>query len=149
MGRGSDEVLRDLMALQENICRLFDQQNVPSSGDRESVSAQWSPPVDIYETGEAFVMLVEVPGVDQEDIALEISDDTLVMRGERPLNTVDPSLSYHRIERANGVFQRSFRLPTGVDSEQVRAIYRDGVLEVVVPKREPTKTRSVPVKLNG
>ncbi len=147
MGRGSDEVLRDLLGLQEKIYRLFDDQTAHAAGDRDSVSAHWAPPVDIYETGEAFVLVAEVPGVDQKEIHLEIADDLLVLRGERPLNTSNPSHSYHRIERPNGVFQRAFRLPAGVDPAKVSAICRDGVLRVDLPKKDAIRTRPIAIQL--
>jgi HSP20 family protein len=147
MGRGSDEVLRDLLGLQEKIYRLFDDQTAQASGDHDSVAAHWAPPVDIYETGEAFVLVAEIPGVDQEQIHLEVADDLLVLRGERPLNTSNPGLSYHRIECPNGIFQRAFRLPAGIDSARVSATCQDGVLRVNLPKRDEAKARSIRVQV--
>jgi HSP20 family protein len=147
MGRGSDEVLRDLLGLQEKIYRLFDDQAAHAKGNRDAVSAHWAPPVDIYETREAFVLVAEIPGVDQEEIHLEISDDLLVLSGERPLNTRDPDLSYHRIERPNGIFQRAFRLPVGVDPTKVNATCRDGVLRVNLLKKDETEPRAITIQL--
>ena len=147
MGRSTDEVLRDLMGLQEKIYHMFDEQTANARGQAEGVSPPWTPPVDIYETPESFVLLAEIPGVEQEEIDLEISDDLLVLRGERPLDRGDPDLRYQRVERPNGVFQRAFRLPSGIEAEAVRASYRDGVLRVTVPKQDRKKGTAVAVEL--
>ncbi|MBE0616987.1 MAG: Hsp20/alpha crystallin family protein [Proteobacteria bacterium] len=135
MGRGSDEVLRDLLGLQETLYRLFDEHPSREQPAREAVPTPWSPAVDIYETDESFVLTAELPGMDQNDMHLEITEDRLVLRGERPLHTGAPAVSYHRVERPNGIFQRTFRLPTVVDPRTVSAAYHDGVLRVTLPKR--------------
>lgn len=147
MGRGSDEAFRDLLGLHEKMCRLFDDQAGRVRGDREAMTAHWSPPVDIYETAAAFVLAAEVPGIEEDEIHLEISEDVLVLRGERPSHTRQPSHSYHRIERPDGSFQRLFRLPAVVDPQGVRASYREGVLWVNLPKREEGAPKPIPVKV--
>jgi HSP20 family protein len=147
MGRGTDESFRDLLGLQEKMCRLFDDHVSHGPSPREPVSSHWSPPVDIYETSDEFVLVAEIPGVSQEDIDLELSDDLLVLRGERPTVTGDPAHSYHRIERPNGIFQRAFRLPAEVDASDVQAVYREGVLWVTLRKRETARARSVAVRV--
>ncbi|MBI5445004.1 MAG: Hsp20/alpha crystallin family protein [Deltaproteobacteria bacterium] len=148
MGRGADDAFRDLIGLQEKMCRLFDEQSALVRTAKEAVPAHWSPPVDIYETEREFILLAEIPGMVQEDIHLELSDEVLILRGERPSDTRLSSQSYHRIERPHGVFQRLFRLPVGIDPAGVTATYRDGVLRVVLPKREGVSQRvvSVPVE---
>lgn len=145
MGRGSDEALRDLLGLQETLYRLFDEHASRERPAREAVPTPWSPAVDIYEDGDTFVLTAEVPGMEQDDIHLEITEDHLVLRGERPLHTGAPALSYHRVERPNGIFQRTFRLPAVVDPEAVSAAYRDGVLRVTLPKR--TAGRAIDVEV--
>ncbi len=135
MGKGSDEVLRHLQGLQETLYRLFDEQQCAPRGEGDAV-APWSPPVDIYETADTFVLVAELPGMDQDEIHVETAEELLVLRGERPLHTGDPAVSYHRVERPNGIFQRAFRLPAGVAAESVTAHYRDGVLRVSLPKRQ-------------
>ncbi|MBI5017007.1 MAG: Hsp20/alpha crystallin family protein [Deltaproteobacteria bacterium] len=149
MGRGSDEAFRDLLGLQEKMCRLFDEQLTQSRSAKDPVSAHWSPAVDIYETGDDFVLVAEVPGMTQEDIHLEITDDVLVVRGERPSATGEASHRYHRVERPNGLFQRAFRLPAVVDPGGVTASYRDGILCVTLPKREAARSRPVSVQVEG
>lgn len=146
MGQGSDEAFRDLVGLQDEICRLFDEQSVRVRGGREPNRAQWMPAVDIYENGDSFVLVAELPGVAQEEIRLEVVDDLLVLRGERPSSTGEASHSYHRIERPHGIFQRTFRLPVLVASEGVSANCSEGVLRVVLPKRGVAVGRAIPVE---
>lgn len=147
MGKASDEVLRDLLGLQETLCRLFDEHAGRERRQGEAGPSPWSPAVDIYETGESFILAAELPGMAQDDIHLEVLGDLLVLRGERPLHTGAPALGYHRVERPNGIFQRTFRLPAGVDAEAVSAGYRDGVLRVTLPKRMPPGTAGVRVRV--
>ncbi len=145
MGRGSDEVLSDLLSLQTKIHRLFVEPGTARE-PRAAVAATWCPAVDIYETEEALVLAAEVPGVDRDEIRVEVSGDLLVLRGERAIHTSDAELSYYRVERPKGGFRRSFRLPAGVRSDEVRATYRDGVLEVLLPKVGASR---VPVEIEG
>lgn len=147
MGKASDEVLRDLLGLQETLCRLFDEHAGRERRQGEAVPSPWSPAVDIYETPESFVLAAELPGMAQEDIHLEVMGDLLVLRGERPLHTGAPALGYHRVERPNGIFQRTFRLPAGVDAGAVSAGYRDGVLRVTLPKRARPEPAGVRVRV--
>ncbi len=146
MGHGSDEVFRDLLGLQEEIYRLFDESAARLGGQGEPCAARWTPPVDIHETGDRFVLTAEIPGLALDEIHLEIRPDLLTLRGERPLVRSASGLSYHRIERPNGSFQRSFRLPDAVDPDGARATYQDGVLEVLLPKRGRER-RSVSVEI--
>lgn len=148
MGRGSDETFGDLLGLQEKLCRLFDEQSARVRGDRETMHSQWSPAVDIYETSDAYVLVAEVPGVPQKEVHLEITDDLLVLRGERPSAMAEATHSYHRVERPHGVFQRVFRLPLLVDPKGVHASCREGVLRVVLPKKDAEQPRSVSVEVD-
>jgi HSP20 family protein len=147
MGKGSDEVLRDLLGLQETLYRLFDEHTDRERPERESVPSHWCPAVDICESGDTFVLSAELPGMAREDIHLEITDDRLVLRGERLPHTDPSSASYHRIERPNGIFQRVFRLPTVVDPGAASATYREGVLRVTLPKRSGAEARAIPVQV--
>lgn len=149
MGRGADETFRDLIGLQETMSRLFDERIGSGRGARDAVSSHWSPAVDIYETPDQFVLVAEVPGITQEEIDLEINEDVLVLRGERPAAAGEGCPSYHRVERPNGMFQRAFRLPAEVEPSGVTANYRDGLLCVNLPKREGCPSRSVPVRVEG
>ncbi len=145
MGCGSDEAFRALIGLTEELVRLFDEP--PGKAPHGRVSCQWTPAVDLYEDARAFVMVAEIPGVDQDAIQLEITGDVLVLQGERRLIRPAAARSYHRLERPSGIFRRAFRLPAAVNPEGVKATYREGVLRVILPKKDPG--RAVRVEVEG
>ena len=133
---------RDLVALQDRMNRLFDEsvRNV-RTGDEALSSATWSPAVDIYETANEVVVKAELPEVNQSDIDIQVENNTLTLRGERKFDKETKQENFHRIERAYGVFSRSFTLPSTVDQERIKADYKDGILRISLPKREASKPK--------
>ena len=125
--------LRDLIALQERIERLSGQE-----------VTGWTPPVDLYETAEAFVVTAELPGLLRDDIDIRYNDGQLTLQGTRRTPDV-PCERYHRVERGHGGFFRRFALPTPVDPEHISADLRDGVLTVTVPKAAGAGPRRIDV----
>jgi HSP20 family protein len=99
--------------------------------------------VDIYETDDQVVIRIDLPGVDQKAIDLRIEDGTLILRGERKLPSGESREDFLRIERTYGSFHRTFRLPGTVDQGSVEASHRNGVLEVVLSKRESSKPQAI------
>jgi len=139
--------LRDLLSIQDRMNRLF-EQTLSRSRTEEGISAStWAPAVDIYETPETIVMKADLPGLTREDVEIEIRDDTLTIRGERRFAKDVQQENYLRIERAYGTFQRSFTLPTSVRQEQIRASFRDGVLELLLPKAEEAKPKKIAIEV--
>jgi HSP20 family protein len=112
-----------------------------------TTEAIWSPLVDIHETQDSFLLMAEVPGVKQEDIQVIVEGDTLVLKGDRKRETEVKEDEYHRIERSYGHFERSILLPSVVDPERVKATYRDGVLEIQLPKKEEAKPKAIKVEV--
>lgn len=112
-----------------------------------TTEAMWSPRVDIHETKDSILVQVELPGVKQEDIEISIVGDTLTLKGERKRETEVKEDQYHRIERSSGSFQRSILLPSVVDPNRVKATYRDGVLEIQLPKKEEAKPKEIKVEV--
>jgi len=106
----------------------------------------WSPAVDIFEKGDDLVIRAELPGVENNDIDVRIEDHTLVLRGGRKREEEVSDDRVYRLERAHGSFVRSFRLPETIDVARVDATYRDGVLEITLPKAEASKPKRVEVK---
>ncbi len=108
----------------------------------------WVPPVDIYETKDgSLVVKAELPGLKREDIDVTVEDNILTIRGERRQEHEDRSGRVHRMERTYGEFSRSFTLPAEVDTEQIRAEYRDGTLTVTLPRRPEARPRQIPVEV--
>ena len=139
---------RDLVALQERMNRLFEESlSFSRPAKLEPAASSWSPLVDIYETETDIVLKVDIPGVQQEDIEVEVRDNTLFLRGERKLPIETQEENYHRIERPYGPFQRSFTLPFFVHRDKFTAVYREGVLEVVMPKVENVHPQQIRVNV--
>lgn len=112
-----------------------------------ATEAMWSPLVDMHETKDSFLLMAELPGVKQGDIQVSVEGDTLTLKGERKRETEVKEDQYHRIERSYGRFERSILLPSVVDPNQVKATYRDGVLEIQLPKKEEVKPKEIKVEV--
>jgi HSP20 family protein len=137
---------RDMLSVRDEMNRLFNEAFGRAGNDDSAwFSGAWAPPVDIYETDEALVMKAELPGFSKDDINIELKDHTLIIKGERKREDEVKEGSYHRTERAYGAFQRSFMLPTTVDQEKVRAAYKDGVLELRLPKVQAAQPKRIAV----
>jgi len=106
----------------------------------------WQPPIDIEEQPDRYTVHVELPGMRLEDIKITLEDNRLTIRGEKTRTEEQKNAAYHRLERAYGTFERTFTLSHAVKSEKIEATYRDGVLEVTVPKAEEAKAREIPIK---
>jgi len=137
---------RDLRTLQEEVNRLFTGNLSRAFEDEGIARGSWSPNVDIYENKEQIVLEAELPGMNREDFDLSVENNVITLRGERHFEKQDEKDNYHRVERAYGSFLRSFTLPNTVSTEGASAEYRNGVLRVVLPKREETRARKIEVK---
>lgn len=138
--------LRELRMMQDQMNRLFDLSRERGLGDPLE-EGFWQPPVDIYEDEHEVVVKMELPEVDQQDIEVQIEDNSLVIRGERKLEREEKRQNYHRIERSYGPFRRTFTLPADVDQEQTRANCDRGVLKVVMPKKDAPRPRQIEVQV--
>jgi HSP20 family protein len=140
---------RDLRMLQDEVNRLFSSNLSRSFGDEGIARGAWAPTVDIYENKDQIVLEAELPGMNREDFELSIENNVLTLRGERRFEKRDESDNYHRVERSYGSFTRSFTLPQTVSSENVVAEYKNGVLRVVLQKREEVKARRIEIAGEG
>jgi len=137
---------RDLVNLQERMNRLFEDSMARSKmTDEEMAMGSWTPSVDIFETPERVVLRADLPGIEQSDIDVRIENNTLTLRGERKFQKETTEEDYHRIERSYGAFSRTFQLPGTIDQEQISAQHKDGVLEIVLPKREESRATTIKV----
>lgn len=126
--------------------RLNRTVNDPYTPRTEDSFGAWAPPVDIFERQDHLVIRAEVPGVQKEDMDVRIENGVLTLHSERKQETDVTEENAHRMERLYGAFTRSFALPTTVDATKVTATYKDGVLEVTVPKAETAKPKMVEIK---
>ena len=135
---------RDVKSLQAQLNRLFEPFARFATGDEDLVSGTWVPPVDVAETQDRILVRAEVPGMKQEDISIEFENGLLTLRGDRKLEKAE-GVTWHRVERIYGNFSRSFTLPRSVDPERISATYREGILEIEVPKREEAKPKHIKI----
>jgi HSP20 family protein len=139
---------RDLVSLKERMDRLFEDTFARSRNIEEGLApGSWSPPVDIYETDENIILQAELPGIERKDITLEVKDDVLTLKGDRKFEKEVKQENYHRVERSYGSFQRSFTLPSNIKRDKVEAEFKDGILEVILPKVEEAKPRQIKVEV--
>jgi len=135
---------RDLYTLQHRINRMFGETGLASGHDAEGFGA-WLPPVDVVEEGDNLVFRAELPGVSKDDIEVKVENGTLSLRGEKRQEKEATAESAHRVERVYGAFHRSFILPSSVDAEKIQARYKDGVLELLLPKADEAKPRRISI----
>ncbi|HEX3037252.1 MAG TPA: Hsp20/alpha crystallin family protein, partial [Thermodesulfobacteriota bacterium] len=112
---------------------------------KEPQAGSWVPAADIYETESGYVVKADFPGVKKENIQIDVHDGTLTLKAEKKFEEKESKDNYLRVERAYGSFVRSFRLPKNVDAEKIEAEYKDGVLEVTLPKKEEAKPKKIQV----
>jgi HSP20 family protein len=138
---------RDITSVRDEMNRLFNEFFGRGGGTEEGTwfSGAWSPPVDIYETDHELVLKAELPGFSKDDISIELKENTLSIRGERKREDEVKEGNYHRMERVYGAFQRSFMLPTTVEQDKVRASYKDGILELHLPKIPAAQPKRIAV----
>ena len=135
---------RNFRSLQGEINRLFDRDLDDSNGQL----TQWPMRVDIREDENSIVVKADVPGMEQKDIHVNVDNGMLTISGERKFSDEEHKDQYHRVERAYGRFSRSFQMPNTTNPENISATYKNGVLEVTLPKREEAKPRSIQVQVN-
>jgi HSP20 family protein len=137
---------RGLSTLQDQVNRLFADTLFRGRSD-ESALTTWAPAVDIYETENALVVKADLPDVSEKDLDIQVEDNILTIRGERKFERDVKEDNYLRVERAYGSFSRSFSLGNTVNTEAIKAEYRDGVLTLTIPKREEAKPKQVKVSV--
>jgi len=135
----------------ERMFRRFLDRPVGSgavSGDEPASAGAWAPALDVEETGDAFVLHLELAGITPDEVDVNIEDGVLTVTGERRFYEEKEADGFKRIERRFGRFHRAVRLPGRVDVENVGAAYRDGILTINVPKAAEAKPRRIQVKTN-
>lgn len=139
---------RDMATFQDRMNQVFnDLWGRGRRGDEDYISGSWVPAVDVRETKDALEIAAELPGLDPKDVEVSVENGVLTLKGSRSFEKATDGETYHRVERAYGSFERSFTLPTNVDAEKVHAVYRHGVLNLTLPKREEAKPKSIAIKV--
>jgi HSP20 family protein len=125
--------------------RLFDE-TLSRIWKEEVPRRIWSPPVDILERENEVILKVDLPEVSQSDIEIKVEENTLIIQGERKFIKEVPHGNYLQIERPYGTFQRTFAIPRRIDLERIKAAYKDGVLRIVLPKKEEIHPKQILVE---
>jgi len=138
------EPFKELTTLQDRLNKVFEGLLPAISTPREI--NEWVPAVDVYEDKENIVIEVEVPGMKEEDLKVNLENNTLTISGERKFEKEEQDKNYYRMERSYGSFTRSFLLPDNVDTKNIKAKYKDGVLILTLPKKAEAKAQSIPIE---
>jgi len=144
------EPFRDLVSIQDRMNRIFEgafRGTRPGSEDDWALGGTWAPAVDIFEKDGSIVLRAELPGVDPNDVDVRVENNVLTLRGERKFESEVKREQYHRIERAYGTFSRSFTLPNVVDTEKIKAEFKDGLLQVSLPQKEEAKPKQISISV--
>lgn len=140
--------LRELEEVTNRLNRLFGRSLPQTSTSQEMLTmADWTPSVDIAETGTAYLVKGEIPGVNKDDVKVTVEDGMLTIQGERKMEKEEKGKKFHRIERSYGSFMRSFRVPDDVEESKIKAEFKDGMINVTLPKSEKAKSKSKAVNI--
>ena len=139
---------QEMVSMRDRIDQVFDGYFGRFSGiSDEALERTWAPPVDIYENKDHIIVKAELPGMKKDDISIEVKGNVLTLTGERKHEKETKKENYYRIERSYGKFSRSFTLPDSVKVDKVKANYKDGVIEISLPKTEKSKAKAIPIKV--
>ena len=141
--------LQDLMVLQDRMNRLFEdatqrRNQADAAAADQFERADWTPASDIYETESGYLIAIDLPGIDRQALEIDIDDGRLVVKGIRPV----AESRQHRTERPRGKFLRTYSVPASVDQAKIAAEYKDGVLQISLPKRTEQKPKRIDIKIS-
>ncbi|MBU1163087.1 MAG: Hsp20/alpha crystallin family protein [Proteobacteria bacterium] len=140
--------LRNVATLQDRINLIFNEAFAGSKDFEDEVSmSAWRPVVDIFDTNNAIVIKAELPGIKKDDVSVDVKDNVLTIKGERSFSKEIKEENYYRKERSFGKFQRSFTLPEAIEPAGIKANFKNGVLEIEVPKAEEKKPKQISINV--
>src|SRR5262252_1132115 len=140
---------REFVTLQDRMNRLFRDSYGPEGREETLTTANFAPPVDVYEDEHNVTLKIEGPGIEEKDIDVRIENNTLTVHGERKIEKEEKEENYRRVERQYGSFTRTFTLPQTVDTEHVSANYEKGVLKITLPKKAEAKPKQIKVNIGS
>ena len=139
---------RNIASLQEQMNRLFEDSRRSGRGDGSALTT-WAPAVDIYETENELVVKADLPDMNEKDLNVRVENNMLTISGERKFESKVNEDNYLRVERTYGSFSRSFGLPSSVNTEAIKAEYKNGVLTLELPKRAESKPKQVKINVTS
>jgi HSP20 family protein len=136
------------MVLQDRMNRLFEdatqRRNQADGAGDEFERADWTPASDIYETESGYLIAIDLPGIDRNALEIDMDDNRLVVKGTRAVT----ESKQHRSERPRGKFLRTYSVPGSVEHAKIAAEYKDGVLQISLPKRTEQKPKKINIKVS-
>ena len=138
---------RDFERMRKEMDRFWDSFFDGGLRRRTEEGGEWLPSLDVAETKDELVVKAEVPGMEPKDIDISLSDGVLTIKGEKKQEKEEKEADYHLVERSYGAFTRSVRLPKEVQSDKISASYKDGILNVTLPKSEKAKKKEIKIKV--
>ena len=141
--------LQDLMVLQDRMNRLFEdatqrRAQADAGAGAEFERADWTPAADIYESDSSYSIAIDLPGINRDAVEIDVDDNRLVVKGTRAIG----ESRQHRTERPRGKFLRTFSVPASVDQGKIAAEYKDGVLQIRLPKRNEQTSKKIDIKIS-
>jgi HSP20 family protein len=136
---------REVETLQGEMNRMFD--NFFGYGSNGQRRARWAPAMDLSEKEEHFILHLDLPGLNENDVNIEVKERLLTISGERRFEQESTNKGYHRVERAFGSFSRSITLPQGIEAEEIKANFDRGVLEVIIPKPREEESQKIAIEV--
>ncbi len=141
--------MKNLFNLHNEMGRIFGDAFGSQENGTDTEEAYWMPTVDISEMENGYEIRAELPGVAEDDVSVSVTDNLLTIKGEKRQEAETDGKNYHRVERRYGSFQRSFTLPRHIETDAIKAEYKDGVLTLEIPKAEVAKPTEVPITVNS
>ena len=137
---------REVSRLRNEMDRLWEDYFGSGRRALRPLEDAWMPAVDVSETGDKITVKAEIPGMEAKDIEISMVGDTLTIKGEKKAEREEKEENYHMVERSYGTFCRAMKLPAPVDPDKVEATYKNGLLTMVLPKKEEVKPKAIEIK---
>jgi HSP20 family protein len=145
--RSAQEEMAQMAQMSPRLAHALGLHGQPQgSATATATATAWAPALDISERKDAYLVTVELPGVEADDLEITMEDGLLTIQGERHFAHDSSEQQFHRVERRYGAFRRSITLPAQVQAEQIEASFDNGVLQVLVPKMEEAKPKRIQVR---
>ena len=141
--------MRNLFGLHNEMGRIFGNLFTFHEDGTDTKETSWMPTVDISETENGYEIRAELPGVSEDDVNVSVTDNVLTVKGEKRQEAETEGKDHHRVERRYGSFQRRFTLPRHIETDAIKAGFKDGVLTLGIPKAEVAKPTEIPIKVNS
>src|SRR6266508_6826709 len=141
------EPLQEMEEFQNRLSTLFGRPQRRGNGREEITLPEWTPLADIAEDEKEYLIKAELPELRKEDVKVTVENGVLTISGERKFENEEKNKKYHRVERGYGSFVRTLALPDDADADKVKAAFKQGILEVHLPKNEKAKPKQIEVNV--